>query len=688
MDFYAGLNLRMKMLLFIGMVAFLSFAVTFGVVAVKAGNMAEESATENVTQVAFRYGGIVKAEIEVAMDTARTLAQSFEGIKDISNQPDRRMINGMLKQIMVLNPQFFGAWTIWEPDALDGRDSEFVNTPGHDGSGRFVPIWERYSGKLVSRACGKYDQEGAGDYYLVTKRAGREGISEPYKWTASGKTVMLTSLTVPIRHNGIVVGVAGIDLSLNSLQEQFSKIKVFETGYLSLISNTGLYVSHPNPERLGHILLKTDSWAEPFMGKIQSGEGFATKNHSTSLGEDVGRVCEPVEIGKATTPWAVMVSVPMSKVLEKAKGIQYIAMAIGAVAMAILMTTIFFIVNGITGPIRKGVAFAEAMASGDFSQSLEVKQKDEVGKLVDSLNNMTSSIGGMINEISSGVETLSSSSTELASISAEMSQGANETSEQSGAVAAAAEEMSASMVSIAAAMEQASTNVSMVASASEEMTSTITEVAKNTESASTIAGSAVFQAKTASDKIAELGAAARDIGKVTETITNISEQTNLLALNATIEAARAGDAGKGFAVVAAEIKELARLTSEATNDIREKIVGIQQATSVSVESIGAITKIIDDINDISVTIATAIEEQSVTTQEIAGNVAQASQGLAEISENVAQSSRVSEEITTDISEVSRQSMEMTNSSSTVSLNAGELLKLAENLKKMVGNFKV
>jgi len=161
-----------------------------------------------------------------------------------------------------------------------------------------------------------------------------------------------------------------------------------------------------------------------------------------------------------------------------------------------------------------------------------------------------------------------------------------------------------------------------------------------------------------------------------------------LALNATIEAARAGEAGKGFAVVAAEIKELARLTADATGDIREKIMGIQQSTSVSVESIEAITKIIDTISEIVSTTATAVEEQAVTTQEIAGNVAQASQGLTEINESVAQSARASEEITADIAEVSSQAMEMTNSSSTVNLNAGGLLQLAEKLKEMVGNFKV
>jgi methyl-accepting chemotaxis protein len=682
------LNLKMKMLLYIGMVAFLSFAVTIGVVAVKAGNMAKQDAMEKTTEIAHHYGGVVRAEIEVAMDATRTLALTFEGLKKSGQIPQRDALDQVLKQILQGTPSLLAVWTCWEPYALDGQDADFANATGHDATGRYVPYWNRDSSGISVTPLVDYDQAGAGDFYQIPKRTGKETVIEPYLYPVGGRTILITSVCVPIRVNGRIVGVAGTDLALDTFNENFSRVKIFDTGYLSVISNKGLYVTHPKSKRLGQPVLKTDPWAAGFMGKIESGEGFVTANHSTSLDEEVSRVCVPVQIGKANTPWAIMVSIPMSKVLEKAKGIQYTSMGIGTVAMALLMTTIFLIVNTITGPIKKGVAFAENMATGDFSKTLEIKQKDEMGQLADSLNNMTSKLGGMINEISSGVETLSSSSTDLAAISEQMSQGANETSEKSGTVAASAEEMSVGMTSIAAAMEQASTNVSMVASASEEMTSTINEVAKNTESARTIATTAVSQAKTASDKIAELGTAAQEIGKVTETITDISEQTNLLALNATIEAARAGEAGKGFAVVAAEIKELARLTAEATNDIRGKIVGIQDATSVSVESIGSIAKIIDDINDMVSTIATAIEEQAVTTQEIAGNVAQASQGLTEINENVAQGSRVSEEITIDISEVSRQSMEMTNSSSTVNLNAGELLSLAEKLKEMVGNFKV
>jgi methyl-accepting chemotaxis protein len=186
----------------------------------------------------------------------------------------------------------------------------------------------------------------------------------------------------------------------------------------------------------------------------------------------------------------------------------------------------------------------------------------------------------------------------------------------------------------------------------------------------------------------ELGEAAKAISKVTEVITEISEQTNLLALNATIEAARAGEAGKGFAVVANEIKELAKQTANATMEIKEKISGIQDSTSVTVSEIGQITQVIGDVNDIVATIAAATEEQLAAAREISGNISQASTGIQEVNESLAQSSAVSSEIAKDIADVNQESAKMTNSSSQVDMSANDLKGLADELELVVGRFKV
>ncbi len=353
-----------------------------------------------------------------------------------------------------------------------------------------------------------------------------------------------------------------------------------------------------------------------------------------------------------------------------------------AVGLGLLLTRL------ITKPLFKGVDLARAMAAGDLTRTMDVNQKDEIGMLAQSLNDMARNLRRMFGEISQGVVSVDESSSQLAAISNQMSSGSESTATRSAQVAAAAEQMSANQNSIAAAMEEASVNVNMVASAAEEMSATINEIAQNSGKAIDITTKAVQQSQEASNRVNELGRAADEINKVTEAITEISEQTNLLALNATIEAARAGEAGKGFAVVANEIKDLARQTAMATLDIKNKIQGIQQATGVTVKEINQISTVIADVDQIVATIASAVEEQSATTREIASNVNQASQGINEVNENVAQSSAVSSEIASDIATVNESANEMNTASNQVKVSAEGLSGVAEKLKAMVAQFKI
>jgi methyl-accepting chemotaxis protein len=356
---------------------------------------------------------------------------------------------------------------------------------------------------------------------------------------------------------------------------------------------------------------------------------------------------------------------------------------------AVTIALCLFIAFGIVRALKEMIAGFQDIAEGegDLTKRIKIRSKDESAELAGWFNAFIEKLQGIIKEIASGVSTLSAASTELSSISEQMSQGIQSVSDRSTAVSASAEEMNANMTNVAAAMEQSSTNINIVATSSEEMSSTIGEIAQKAENARSISDEATSKAASASTNIDQLGQAARSINKVTEVITEISEQTNLLALNATIEAARAGEAGKGFAVVANEIKELAKQTAEATQDIKGKIEGIQGTTNTTVGQISEITQVITDVNDVVGTIAAAVEEQSTATREIAGNVAQASQGIQEVNENVNQSSSVSGEISKDISGVSTSMDEMATSSGQVNLSAQELSQLSEDLKGMIDQFK-
>lgn len=348
----------------------------------------------------------------------------------------------------------------------------------------------------------------------------------------------------------------------------------------------------------------------------------------------------------------------------------------------------FFISREMAGQIREGVYFADKLASGDFSTTLDISQRDEVGVLADALNRIVKSLQGMVNQIRYGSDDLSAASIALSVVAEQMSGGAEETANKLNKVASASEKMSATMSSIAAATDQAANNINMVASAAEEMTSTINEISINMLNTSTMASEASQKANQASQKVNELGKSVMTISKVTEVITEIAEQTNLLALNATIEAARAGEAGKGFAVVANEIKELARQTAQATLEIRNNIQMVQSATHDTVKDINEVSLIIKNVNAMSSTVASAVDEQSTTTKEIADNISQASDGIKEVTGNISQVATVTIEIATEIGDVNISAIQLKESSIQVRKNSNELKEFSSGLAKMICKYKV
>lgn len=361
-------------------------------------------------------------------------------------------------------------------------------------------------------------------------------------------------------------------------------------------------------------------------------------------------------------------------------------LAVGiSVVFAILIT------RSISTPLGQAVSLLDLVSKGDISKDIHAEnalRKDEVGDLARSLHATIENLRKLVRDISQGVQTVASSATQLTAASAQAASSVKAMSEKSATVAAAAEESCATASSVSASMEKASVNLTSVAGATEEMSSTVAEIASNSEKARVISEKAMAQAQTISTIMAELGRAAQEIGKVTETITDISAQTNLLALNATIEAARAGTAGKGFAVVANEIKELAKQTSEATEDIKAKIAGVQNSTTGAVQTIETITGVIKEIGNTVASTAAAIEEQATVTKNVAGEIAQATTVVREVNEQVAQTANVSREIASDIAAVNGNTAEIRSGGEQVQSSATELSHLSEQLKVLVAQFSV
>ena len=315
--------------------------------------------------------------------------------------------------------------------------------------------------------------------------------------------------------------------------------------------------------------------------------------------------------------------------------------------LAFIVTAVWLLVKrSLLIPLQKSQRHIGYISDGDLTHICESDTADELGQMMQGIDQMRSNLRELATEIVQASSTISSSSMELSGISGNLFEGAESTSGRSHSVAVAAEEMSSNMNSVAAAMEQASTNIGVMTSSVEAVKGTIDSISKDTESAREVTGEAVVHAQSASERVNLLGKAAREIEKITDTITDISEQTNLLALNATIEAARAGEAGKGFAVVANEIKELAKQTATATSEINQMVSKIQGSTTETVSEIEHVSKVIERVNETVIGIAHAMTDQTSSTNEMVINITEASSGIKEVNTNVAQSSSVSNEIAT------------------------------------------
>ena len=315
--------------------------------------------------------------------------------------------------------------------------------------------------------------------------------------------------------------------------------------------------------------------------------------------------------------------------------------------------------DAVIGPLQDVSGTLTKLAGGDFTALVTSKYAGDFDLLVIAVNTLSKSVRSALEQIGRNVSALASASEELNKVSQSMGSNADETATQASVVSAAA--------------EQVSNNVQTVATGADEMGASIKEIAKNTAEATRVASSAVRTAEVTNETISKLGQSSAEIGQVIKVITSIAQQTNLLALNATIEAARAGEAGKGFAVVANEVKELAKETAKATEDISRKIEAIQGDTNGAVSAINQISQVIGQISDIQTTIASAIEEQSATTNEIGRTLSEAAKGSTDISKNIG-----------GVAEAARAT---TVGATDTSKSAHSLEKMAAELQTLVSQFR-
>jgi methyl-accepting chemotaxis protein len=334
--------------------------------------------------------------------------------------------------------------------------------------------------------------------------------------------------------------------------------------------------------------------------------------------------------------------------------------AVAILSVMLVLALCVVIAKGILTPLKATVEMLNEVSQGNLKRRMDVTGTDEIAQMGNALNDTIDNLSRVMSELGADAKVLSNASEELSNTSEQLGTNSQQTTSQAAAVSSAAEEVSQ--------------NVQTVSTATEEMSASIKEISKNASEAAEVASSAARLAGATTATMTKLSESSAEIGNVIKVITSIAEQTNLLALNATIEAARADEAGKGFAVVANEVKELAKETAKATEDIGIKVQAIQNDARGAVQAIDEITAVIGRINDIQNTIASAVEEQTGTTNEISRNISETARGSSDIASN--------------ITGVATAATETQRSATASQKAAQELSRLAARLTGVVSQFQL
>ena len=645
----------------------IGLAVILGFTNIANSHDARRQGEELARQMAARYAEQTEQSLNSSMKVATLLAQTMEGMRQ-GSMPSRPTLDALQKRILQTNTGFINIWTLFEPNALDGRDAEFANTPHHDRSGRYVPYFTRKPDGSISQEIpggGKgevleYDRPGDGDYYLVPKQRGVDTVLEPYEYDVAGQKMLLSSFVAPVKDsNGRFIGAAGVDVPLSGVQAALSQVKPFELGYVSVLSNGGVYIANPDAAKLGKPAQDLPAEA---LAAVKAGKTFSYQAAGNWM-----HFLTPIHLGQSGTPWAAMVSVPMDEVLAPAVATRNQSLLIALGCVLALAGVLYLVLSGLLRPLN---SLSRAMSylssgSGDLTRRMEVTSQDEIGKVAEAFNAFVGQLHSMFSEVRQHAEQLGKHIDELGQVSGQVADGSQRQAEAASATAATIEEVTTSITHIADSARDAE----QVVNRTVEFTR---ESAQVVERSSSEIGQIAGTVRHLNDNLAALESRSTQINAIVNVIRDVADQTNLLALNAAIEAARAGEQGRGFAVVADEVRKLAERTSSATEEIARMIADIKESSGQSQETMDeamsrvnhglalaeqggesiarirdSAVRVVQVVNEIS----QALKEQSVASNDIALNVeriAQSASGNAQAVRQVAQASSSMRDLTSEL----------------------------------------
>jgi methyl-accepting chemotaxis protein len=580
---------------------------------------------------------------------ARTVAQIMEQHRSIEVTQRRSLYNMILKGLVETNSDIAAVSSCWEPNALDGLDAQYVNTPGTDDTGRFIPYWSRTHSGIVLEALVDYTVPGPGDYYIIPLRTGNETLVEPYFYPINGVERLITTTAVPIRRNGRVIGTMNFDIDMSAIQRQVETIKPYEGSIAVVYTNGGLVSGHWDPSRIGKPMAESETdMAGPYLDAlieaVREGREFFYTAFVPQAGKKMFFTCIPFSAGQTITPWSLVVGVPLDVVNAPIYRLLFISLIIGLGMILVTSAAAFVISRSISRPLNYLAVILHDVGEGDLTRRLDIRSKDEIGAMAGSFNGTLEKVQALIRLIKDKAVVLSDIGIELQSNMTETAASINEITANIRQMKIQIANQTASVEETGILMEKVSLNindlnghidkqsssVSQSSSAIEEMLANIQSVThtliknadnvKDLSDASEIGRTGLEEVSSDIQEIARESAGLLEINAVME---NIASQTNLLSMNAAIEAAHAGEAGKGFAVVADEIRKLAESSGEQSQiiagvlkKIKASIDKIIKSADVVLNRFEVIDQAIKTVSDQEAHIRNAMEEQGEGSQQI------------------------------------------------------------------------
>ncbi len=383
-------SIQNKIALWTGLLLVVITIILIGYSVFSQRNAAIQSAQGQVLAVAQTQAKIVSSDIDVALGAARTLAEAFSSIKDPGAPISltREQVNGMLRKLLEQNPDFLGTYTLWEPNAFDGKDAEYVNAQAHDQTGRLIPYWVRDdTGAIHVEALLEYETPGIGDWYLKPRDTKREVIIPPFFYPIQGKDVLLTSLVVPIVQNNVFYGIVGVDLPIGFVQQVVDQVNLYGgEARTVLITDQGKFAAvSQKPEMVNEPASSLyTNWAD-LETRLQLGEAIASFSPN---GSEL-QIFAPVDIGKTGTRWVLGIIVPSATVLAEVNAVATQQILLGIILSFTGLVILWLLAGQIIRPVRIVTDAASAVASGDLNVSANVHSSDETGLLADAFNSMT-----------------------------------------------------------------------------------------------------------------------------------------------------------------------------------------------------------------------------------------------------------------------------------------------------------